>query len=357
LRVVSRDFLGMIEAYEPFKDSQTLVVSKENFALGELESDLLQERSLSDLRWLNIRNIRINVYDVEQQSLHIPNFILNNVKFVSLVSKELEDEDNEKPMPVRSIQRILSSTRQISHLQLDINSLITPVSLPSLTSLRATVSYSTQQDTLKNFLENTNKNCLEELHVTVRCRYGFGRNLFDAIRQRSWSLKKLHLEKLQSFHFADEEEYEVEVDWTFLLKMKHLRDFQLARPRYYGPQRDSFGNGTLLLEALPRNQLQYLGLRGIGAKHVGFWRTSRRGGEPELPMKLDLLRRFRNVKRLSLRYCPDAVDDDIMRFIVEEMKSLEELEVSHCSRLTNAGVAGTSEDYSIRNVKCEWKYK
>jgi len=53
------------------------------------------------------------------------------------------------------------------------------------------------------------------------------------------------------------------------------------------------------------------------------------------------------------------VDDDILRFIVEEIASLEELEMSHCSRLTDRGIAGTSEDGSdsIRNLKCEWKFK
>jgi len=52
------------------------------------------------------------------------------------------------------------------------------------------------------------------------------------------------------------------------------------------------------------------------------------------------------------------VNDAIMCFIVSEMTTLEEFEVSHCSRLTDAGIAGTSEDGSdsIRNLKCEFKY-
>jgi len=72
-----------------------------------------------------------------------------------------------------------------------------------------------------------------------------------------------------------------------------------------------------------------------------------------LPFKLDLLRGLRNLRRLSLRYCTDAVDDNIMRFIVSEMTSLEELEVSHCSGLTDRGIVGTSEDNSdsIRNLR------
>jgi len=77
--------------------------------------------------------------------------------------------------------------------------------------------------------------------------------------------------------------------------------------------------------------------------------------EPDLVVKLELLRGFRNLKRLSLRYCSDALDDDVMRFIVMEMTSLEELEVSHCSELTDAGLMGTSENGSysdsIQNLK------
>jgi len=466
LRVVSRHFLGMIEAYDRFKDSQILVISKEKVSLGELEPDFLMERTLMDLTWLDIRNIRINVYDVERQSLHIPNLILNNVKFVSLLSNDIHYEDNEEPVPVRSIQRILSSTRQISRLQLDLNlamvnlsdvfdssdvikdnlknlktldilgwtrmfgsstywiddeylpnlmrnldqmasalqrlerfhlpvlwfteqepeskiqssvvnllqrnreSLqelsihfriwrdILPVTLPRLKSLRATVSISKEQDSLKDFLANTNKDCFKELDVAVRrqndCK--FGMSLFNTIRQCSPCLTKLHL---LAFTFADEEGYEFKVDWTFLGEMKCLKDFQLARPLCSVPNWDSYGTGTLLLESLPSNQLERLSLRGFGFKNLGFWKNDVGDMEPELPFKLNLLRGFQNLKRLSLRYCPDAVDDDILRFIVEEMTSLEELEVSHCSRLTDRGIAGTSEDGSdsIRNLKREWKYK
>jgi len=470
LRGVSRQFLETIEAHERFKDSQLLVITKDKFALGELEPDFLLDRNLMHLTWLDIRNIQVNVYDVEEEFFHIPSVILNNVKFVSLLSKGLEDDDNTEPGPDRIIRRILGSARQMTHLQLDLRLLmvglrqvfdssddidenlknlktldilgwsqpfrsttywfdddveyfyfeffetnfaqlvsslqrleslhlpvftfserreleiqsavvrllqrnreslrelslhfemwndVLPVTLPRLVSLSATVSNAREQDSLKEFLASTNKDSLEELDVVVRGHddYEFENNLFDAIRQRSPTLKKLHL---QAFKFVDEEGNEMsKVDWTFLGEMKYLRDFQLARPRCPVPNWKSYGNLSILLESLPRNQLERLGLRGIGFKSVGFWRDQVSDMEPELPFKLDLFRGFRNLRRLSLRYCPDAVDDDIMRLIVEEMTSLEELQVSHCSRLTNAGIAGTSEDGSdsIRNLQCKWKYK
>jgi len=463
LRVVSRHFFETIEAYERFKDSQLLVISKDKLALGELEPDFLQDRNLTHVTWLDIRNIQVNVYQVEQELLVIPRLILNNVRFVSLLSKDIHYGDSKELGPFRSIRRILSSTRQISTLQLDLrllmmnlndvfdssdvikdnlkdlkhldilgwtnsfgsttyriyskylpyfmknvaqlasalqrleglhlpailfsddnvpkirsivmslleqnheslrelslhhqiwNDILAAMTLPRLNSLSTTVSIAREQDFLKNFVAVANQNCLLELDVAVRRQYEFGENLFDVIRQRSPYLKKLHL---QAFMFADEEGFEIpKVDWTFLGEMKYLRDFQLARPRCPVPNWKSYGNGRILLESLPRNQLERLGFRGIGFKSVGFWRQDVSDMEPELPFKLDLLRGFRNLKRLSLRYCPDAVDDDILRFIVEEMTSLEELEVSHCSRLTDRGITGTFEDGSdsIRNLKCEWK--
>jgi len=416
--------------------------------------------------WLDIRNIQIDVYFVEQNLLHIPRYILKNVSFLSLLSKDLENDDDEnQPAPVMPMYRILSSTEQISHLQLDLRLLmvdlndifhsfsfirdnlknvkhldifgwprkrfgsttywiddeylpnfiknlthlaevfqrlerlhlpvfilsqnqepkiqpvvetllqqsrenlrelsihlgmwdkLVPVSLPHLNNLSATVSIDREQDSLRNFLAKNN-NSLLELDVAVRRHHDFGSNLFDVIRQRSPYLKKLHL---QAYKFGDEDGNEVKVDWTFLREMKVLRDFQLARP--YVPVRPNwefYGNGPLLLESLPRNQLERLSLRGIGTKAAGFWRNDLSDNEPELPFKVDLLvRGFRNLKRLSLRYCPDAVDDEIMRVIIRDMTSLEEFEVSHCSGLSDAGIAGTSEDGSdsIRNLKCKWKHK
>jgi len=55
----------------------------------------------------------------------------------------------------------------------------------------------------------------------------------------------------------------------------------------------------------------------------------------------------------------NAVDDKVLQFILKEMTSLEEFEVSHCSRLTDVGIAGTGpeeqqqgkERVSIRSVK------
>jgi len=135
--------------------------------------------------------------------------------------------------------------------------------------------------------------------------------------------------------------------------MIRLRGFQLSRPSRKHANREAYGNGTRLLECHPRDQLQRLGFRGIRRRTWVFWKTSELEDEPELSIKLDLIRGFVNLKRVSLRYCSDAFDDDVMRFIVTQMTSLEELEVSYFSKLTDAGLQGTSEDGSdsISNIK------
>jgi len=70
---------------------------------------------------------------------------------------------------------------------------------------------------------------------------------------------------------------------------------------------------------------------------------------------LDLLGRFQNLKRLSFRGCLNAVDDDVMQFIFREMTAVEELEVSHCEHLTDAGITGgtgpSKERVSIQSFK------
>jgi len=442
----------MIEAYEPFKDCQLVVIKRKYlYYYGELEPKYHLERTLMLLTWLDIRNIQIYVYDVERHFRDIPSLILHNAQFVSLLGKDLfdkedeKDEEEEEPhvVPVHSIRRILSSTPKVTHLQLDLQLLMVklndvfrsnhaivdnlqnvvnfyilgwdqyhntikntiageelmsnvlesfdqlasifrrleslhlpmivdsqeqklqpalvrlleqnheslrelslhfrlwdnlrPVTLPCLRSLRARVgggghddSVKRQQDSLKDFLAE-NQNSLVELDVEVVEGSSFRKNLFDVIRQRSPYLKKLHL-KAHKFVDVDGKETMTKVDWSFLRGMKLLQDFQLSRPSSYGVDPnywEFYGTGTLLLESLPRNQLlERLCLRGIGAKTAGFWNTTYVNVTPEL--KLDLFRGFRNLKVLSLRHCPDAVDDDIMQLIVEEMTSLEELEVSHC---------------------------
>jgi len=98
--------------------------------------------------------------------------------------------------------------------------------------------------------------------------------------------------------------------------------------------------------------------------HLGgsFWKYPSRPGvvtEEEVPLesKLNLLQGFQNLKRLSFRHSMNALDDDVLQFIFREMTTLEELEVSHCSRLTNTGITGTEpevqgeERVSIRNLK------
>jgi len=224
---------------------------------------------------------------------------------------------------------------------------IVKMKLPRLNILTATV-YKTSQDNLTHFL--TNHDTLEELDVAVKKK--FGKNLFDVIKQRCPNLKKFHLKAKKFVDFVGGSEQII--DWTFLGRMTRLRDFKLSRPHCKDDANwEAYGNGTRLLECLPRNQLERLGFRGIGGRICEFWRLNSLENEPALELKLNLLGGFRNLRCLSFFRCPDAVDDLIMRFIVTEMTSLEELEVSHCSNLTDVGLAGNLEDGSdsIRNLK------
>jgi len=245
------------------------------------------------------------------------------------------------------IQKNRKSLRELSiHFRVWESKDIGAVTLPRLASLTVTINVE-GLESLKQFLA-TNHQSLEEVDVGVKKQ--FAMTLLDVIRQRCSNLKKIHL-KAKRFVVAEEEESRV--DWTFLGDMKRLRDFALCRPYDKNANWEKYGNGTRLLESLPRNQLERLSLKGIGARKIGFWKVNALDNEPELSFKLNILDGFRNLKRLSLLLCPDAVDDGVMQFIIKEMTSLEEFEVSQCSQLTDAGFAGNSEDGSdsIRNLK------
>jgi len=242
------------------------------------------------------------------------------------------------------------------HLDVWENKAIAGYKMPRLTSLTATTRRK-GQETLERFVANHPS--LEALDIAATNK--LNGILFNGIRERSANLKKLHL-KAKNIDVPGIERGDgiMEVDWSFLERMTRLKDFQLSRPQCKDPKWEVYGNGSSILQMLPRHQLERLGFRGIGDKMYDFWKFSRFftnglviSGERELRYKLDLFRGFVNLKRLSFNRCPDAVDDDIMRFIVSEMTSLEEFEVSHCSKLTDAGIAGKSEDGSdsIRNLK------
>jgi len=203
-----------------------------------------------------------------------------------------------------------------------------------------------------------------ELDLAFQCE--LRKDLFDVITRQSANLKKLHLKVTQFVDYVEDNVREAaSVDWSFLGGMTRLTDFKLSRPRpprhrSYPDNWEAYGNGTRILASLPPNQLEQLTLKGIGLENTGFWKLNElEDDEPELAVKLELLRGFRNLKRLRFRHCPDAVDNDIMQFIGREMTSLEEFVVSHCSRLTDAGIVGTSGDGSdaIRNLKGQWKLR
>jgi len=299
------------------------------------------------------RTLNTETYDDQANSLITLASILQRLE--SLRIPKLAFHEDQKVVVqtaiVDQLQRNRESLWELSlHLDFWEQQNICAVKLPRLKLLTGTVR-KTDQDTLRDFLVN-HADTLEEVDVAVKEE--FVKNLFDVIKQRF--CPKLIKLRLKSKKFVDSvggrEEF---IDWTFLGTMTRLKDFQLSRPKCNNANWEAYGNGSRLLESLPRNQLQRLGFRGIGWRTCTFWRRNELDDEPELSFKLDLLRGFLNLRRLSLRYCPDAVDDDVMRFIVTRMTSLEELEVSHCSKLTNNGISGTLEEGSdsIGNLKRE----
>jgi len=456
-RQVSRQFLEMIETHKRFKQSQVILFRNQ-------ESPFFKDFNfvLMDPDRICWPGVRIDVFNLRGQLWKIPRAILHNVQLVSLICSEKICST----LVGTDIYHVLTSTPKISHLQLDIELLVsglhdvfgcTPVQdnlkdlrrldivgrnnrcngnniyrlsypvtctyhilksceqlasilqcrleslripklrfygeeeerreiqsiqatimkllqqnhetvreislhldfwkqdddigalkLPRLKILTVTIDKA-EQETLEHFL--VHHESLEEIEIAVRS--AFGKNLFDVIQQRFCpNLKTLHL---KAKNFVDSVRGRVQtVDWTFLGTMTQLRDFQLSRPYCNNNANwEAYGNGRRLLESLPRDQLERLGLRGIGTGAAGFWRSDEVETEPSLSIRLDLLGGFRNLRRLSFYRCRDAVDDDVMRFIVTEMTSLEELEVSHCSKLSDAGIRGTLDDGSdsIRNLQ------
>jgi len=237
----------------------------------------------------------------------------------------------------------------------DIRTLI----FPQLKTLIAAVSFAASV-TFESFLTNHPK--LEQLDIFF---YDGGTNwqhdmgLWGVIKQHcsvtGMSLKKLHIEISDYFLFLSC--CGANVDWTFLEGMKNLEDFRVESTQ------GSLGWGLRFLECLPRNQkLDRLSLNGMHVER-SFWRyrserhePANGGGISEVPLdtKLELLRGFKNLKRLSFRHSPNAVNDEVMQFILTEMTSLEELEVSHCSRLTDVGISGTGpqeERVSLQSLK------
>jgi len=189
---------------------------------------------------------------------------------------------------------------------------------------------------------------LEEVEITMQDEFPV--DLLHEIKNCT-KLKKLNL---KAKRFVNKEGDETTADWSFLKAMPCLKEFHLVHPRTQYNNWES-GNGKRLLESLPLTQLERLTLRGIGSAHNGFWSLC--GKQPDLEDKLNLFRGLRNLKFLSFRYCFDSVDDEVMQVINKEMTSLEVLELSHCSNLTDRGFTGQLEDHSdsIQNLRGNWK--
>jgi len=327
---------------ENLKDLKRLDILGQNSHCSNGSKNCLPLLFLHD--WEDFAHILINFDHLASilqrlESLHIPTVRISH-----------QDHQRQIETTIRKLlQRNCETLRELSlHFRTWDQDDFCAVKFPRLKTLTLSVKR-TDQGALKDFLAN--KDALEELDVTVKEEFGL--DLLDVIKQRCCpNLKKLHLKAKKFVDVVGGSEQIM--DWTFLgTIMTKLRDFQLTRPYYHTENWQMYGNGTRLLESLPRNQLKRLGFRGIGNSDCGFWRLNELEEEPELPYKLFLFSGFRNLKRLSFNRCPDAVDDYTMQFIMREMKSLEEYEVTHCSRLTDAGLAGTHEggSDSIRNLK------
>jgi len=287
----------------------------------------------------------------------------------------------------RSVLQLLRSHRDtlvevsITVCAWEASEYVRTLNFPQLRSLTS-VSSGDSVVNFESFLMRHPK--LEELDLSVidfRDYEDEDMDLWKAIKRRCAAagayLKKLHL-KTSRYYWTCFEASLV-LDWSFLEEMKTLEDFQVevTFDSLHEVCEEGLGIGPRVLECLPRNQLTSLSLKGL---HFGgsFWRVSPEdredseedsdkdeGPEPavvvveeEVPLaaKLDLLRGFQNLKRLSFRLSKNAVDDDILQFIFREMSCLEELEVSHCCRLTDVGIAGSgpekeSERVSIQSLK------
>jgi len=88
----------------------------------------------------------------------------------------------------------------------------------------------------------------------------------------------------------------------------------------------------------------------------GFWRNT--SSEADLQFKWNLFSGFSNLTRLSVQRCHYIFDDKLFQLLLKEMRALQELELSHCGNLTDAGITGCTNDgakedssFSIADLK------
>jgi len=337
----SRVCFEMIRDFQGFKNSVVLKVSKESV----VAAPNLFDKNTAMTSW---QAIRIDV-DLPLEALDKISDILQPVKILSLAPSRLQpndayfrDEDFSKFIAAVLTQSLVEVSIPVEVWKA---SNITAMTLPGLKRLKVEFEV-VDCPKFEAFLENLP--LLDELDVSVvdTPRVFVNISLLEVIKRRCANLKKLHL-KLRNFVGI-----EGNVDWSFLGEMKHLKDFQINRPNIVYFLNDSFGTGPQFLYCLPKNQLEKLSLQGIrcGLGDVGFWTCLNyghfRGYNVESLHKtstaeiLDLPSRFRNLRRLSFRNSPNAVDNELLRFILRENTSLEELEFTLCPYLTNDGIAG-----------------
>jgi hypothetical protein len=219
------------------------------------------------------------------------------------------------------------------------------IRLACLKSLTLT-AFDKDQEIVGAFI--TNQSLLEQLDISIK--NDFHQNLFAVVQGRSTRLKKLHIKAKYFNGFPGD------VDWRFLGQLKDLKDFKIRRPICLTADIDSYGTGTTFLLAFgAENKLKRLSLEGIS--ETGFWRRQGTREEPEIEYKIELLSKFTRLEELSLVRCGESVNDDLIQWIFKEMRSLTKLEISHCSKLTDAGLTGKGLDgnddsgVSLKNLK------
>jgi len=151
------------------------------------------------------------------------------------------------------------------------------------------------------------------------------RLLARVLGRRSGTIKTFHLKLSFPSNTSGPREFE----WNILHSMPRLNDFALSIMNV-----NDVHSGQKYLESLPKNQLEKLSLEGVGWR-IGFWNANNNGGVPFV--KQDLLMGFSCLKSLRISNCPDALDDDTLKFILAEFIRLKELEIICCGKISHEG--------------------
>jgi len=314
-------------------------------------------KNLSCVKYLDIVVFNDNTTTNSDQAYDLDNFDQMGTVFQRLESFNMSKVnflDHQISKVQTGIMKLLEQNRQtLKKVSLHLNPWISDtnsifiLTFQRLKSFTVTIPASRRHDlaSVRDFLAN--HPTLEELDVAVKEEFGL--SLFYGIIESCPNLRKLHLKAKK---FVDPGGSQDQVHWIYLRLIKTLKDFRLVHPHSSESSSVEYGSGARIFLSLAGRQLERLSVRGIGAENSGFWRHTLFVNERQVSLELPCLCGFRNLRHLSFNRCLDAVDDNAMQIILKEIPSLEELELSHCSRFTDAGIAGTLEDGtdSIRSI-------